>query len=400
MPCSLEEFYRFLGTALIRSISLDDPSGDWVLDRAALQEAAGDRADGILRLAIDMGVLSSSRYRALAAVRFGFRHALLRDHFAYPAAIAVLSAGSQEEGLLDAVRALGRIGGTGATAKLMEVAAAEGNAAAARAALRLATLATIIYSRTGGIAELAERLTESTGKSDDIMIRSYCAIILMGGGDPARKLIDLLEQKPVPLQTSLGEHVRRMAHADFIRGTIQMRRLMMAADYESLQQRRPSSGRRKESAARSHSARSRGSDSKSGVTVSFGSGRTDGGFVKILIDTLESGHSTAARAFALRWLAHHDVRSARAAFLGMTRAEPPLSHLGVLGLGLLGEHGDAKKIIGYARKADSVGRACALTSLIKLRNGRWQKHVGTESWISAIWETAEEPPSDETADTG
>ena len=132
VPCTLEELYHALSTALVKSISLDDPSGDWVLDRGALEAVAGDRCDSILQFAAKMGLLSGSRYRVLATFRFVFRHALLRDHFAYPAAIASLSAASDEE-LTDAVHALGRIGDARAAAKLLEIISADSNSASVRA---------------------------------------------------------------------------------------------------------------------------------------------------------------------------------------------------------------------------------------------------------------------------
>ncbi|MFB9448877.1 HEAT repeat domain-containing protein [Dactylosporangium vinaceum] len=121
IPVTLDEFYEGLGLALLRSRSIDDPSGDWILDRDTVVAVLGDRAAAVIALAQQMGLLSPSRFRALSKIRFTFRHALLRDHFAYPAAQTALQS-ADEADLQTAVLALSRLGGTEARDRLIEIA--------------------------------------------------------------------------------------------------------------------------------------------------------------------------------------------------------------------------------------------------------------------------------------
>ena len=255
--------------------------------------------------------------------------------------------------------------------------------------LALAALATIIFARGGAITELVARLSEPSDGFNAGIARSSAATILIGGGDSARKLVDLLEHQPVQLQTSLGEHIHRIANASFTSTVIRLRQIMTAYDH-SPDRSRSQSGRKKKGAARG----GRPAQSSEFVTFEDPSQRQSG-LVKLLTNALNQSGSIPAQVFVLRWLAHHRVRSARPDLLGMTRASPPLSHLSVLALGLLGKPGDAKKIIGYARKADAVGRACALTSMIQLRRQRWTKLVGADPGLQAIWKGLEIPSADE-----
>jgi hypothetical protein len=131
--CTIEEFYEALGTGLVKSAMVDDPSGDWVIDRGALAGVAGDKADAILQLAVNMDLLTPSGYLVLSRIRFSFRHALLRDHFAYPAALRLL-AGDERKDQFSAVLALGRLGSVpGAMERLVELAQSEEVAGETRA---------------------------------------------------------------------------------------------------------------------------------------------------------------------------------------------------------------------------------------------------------------------------
>lgn len=255
--------------------------------------------------------------------------------------------------------------------------------------LMLALLAPTIFARDEAITELAGRLSEASDGSDAEMARYTATVILVGGGDPARKLVDLLEHQPVQLQTSLSESVRRVANATFTSTVIQLRHTITAFNRPS-NRPRSQSGRKKKGAA------------DGGRRVQFSEFPTlqeisqqQSGLIKVLTSRLKPGGSIPAQVFVLRWLGNQRVHSARPVLLEMTRASPPMSHLGVLDLGLLGKRGDAKKIIGYARKADPVGRACALTSVIQLRRQRWEKLVGADPRLQAIWDALEIPSADE-----
>ncbi|MDI1462461.1 HEAT repeat domain-containing protein [Catellatospora sp. KI3] len=131
--CTIEEFYAYLGLALIRSVQVDDPSGDWVLDKGALWGAAGEKTAEVIGLATAMQLITSSNYPVMSRVRFTFRHALLRDHFAHPAALKVLERGGHDD-LLEAVLVLGRIGGASVRDDLLLLANADNQNEQVRAA--------------------------------------------------------------------------------------------------------------------------------------------------------------------------------------------------------------------------------------------------------------------------